>query len=148
MINFNCFEFDDLSNKMLYDILRLRTQIFVLEQKCLYQDMDNLDKKAYHIVLEEHNEIIGYSRIINKKEYYKNFCSIGRVMVKEKERKKEIGNKLVNYSIKKTKHIFNNAPIKISAQSYLIKFYEKIGFQYKGEDYLEDGIPHCAMYLE
>ena len=80
MINFNCFEFDDLSNKMLYDILRLRTQIFVLEQKCLYQDMDNLDKKAYHIVLEEHNEIIGYSRIINKKEYYKKFCSIGRVM--------------------------------------------------------------------
>ena len=94
MINFNCFKFDDLSNKTLYNILQLRSQIFVLEQKCLYQDMDNFDNKAYHIVAEENNEIIGYSRIINKNEYYKDFCSIGRVMVKKKERKKKIGKKL------------------------------------------------------
>lgn len=148
MIKYNCFKFDDLSNRMLYNILQLRSQVFVLEQQCLYQDMDNFDNKAYHVVVEEHNEIIGYSRIINKKEYYKDFCSIGRVMVRKKERKKDIGKNLVNYSIKKAKTVFNNAPIKISAQSYLINFYEKIGFQYKGEDYLEDGIPHCAMYLE
>ena len=147
MIKYSCFSFKELPKKKLYEILQLRSKVFVLEQKCLYQDMDDLDQKAYHILAENKERIVGYSRIIKKGEYYSEFSSIGRVLVDESERKNRVGHGVVEFSVKMIKKIFTNEPIKISAQSYLIKFYENHGFLYKGEDYLEDGIPHSAMFL-
>jgi len=148
MIKFSHYNFEELSNKKLYEILQLRSKIFVIEQKCLYQDLDNLDQNAYHILVEKNNKLIGYSRIIKKGELFPKFCSIGRVLVDKEEREKKTGDDLVDYCVKTAKKLFDKDPIKISAQSYLIKFYKKHGFKYKGDDYLEDGIPHSAMFLE
>ena len=147
MIKYSCYSFEELSKNKIYEMLQLRSKVFDLEQQCLYQDMDGLDQKAYHILAENEDRIIGYSRIIKKGEYYSEFSSIGRVTVDEVERKKGVGSGVVEFSIKMIKKIFINEPIKISAQSYLIKFYENHGFLYKGENYLEDGIPHSAMFL-
>lgn len=148
MIKYSFFNFEQLSNVKLYQTLQLRAKVFVIEQKCLFQDMDDLDQKAYHVLVEKNNKLIGYSRIIEKGIYYSKFCSIGRVLVNKEERKNKVGDGLVDYSIKIAKKLFKKDSIKISAQSYLIKFYEKHGFIYKGEDYLEDGIPHSAMFLD
>jgi|TARA_B110000444_G_scaffold78899_1_gene74603 ElaA protein len=148
MLNFSCFKFEELSNSKLYEILKLRSKIFVIEQKCLYQDMDALDNKAYHILIEKKNSIIGYSRVLEKGSVYKDYLSIGRVCVDEKNRGNKIGDLLIEYSLKLAKEKYKNIPIKISAQSYLKDLYKKHGFIYKGEEYIEDGIPHSAMYLE
>lgn len=148
MIKLSCYDFSSLSNVQLYKILRLRSKIFVLEQKCLYQDMDKLDYKAHHILAEKHNKLIGYSRILEKGNLYSNYSSIGRVLVDNKERGHKVGEKIVKFSIKIIKQKYKEAPIKISAQTYLLDFYKKIGFHHKGRDYLEDGIPHSSMYLE
>ena len=90
--------FQDLSNTEIYQILRLRSEVFVVEQECIYQDIDNKDKKAVHIFLKEKNEIIAYSRVFKEKEYFEN-PSIGRVVVANKRRMYGVGKKIMNISI-------------------------------------------------
>jgi ElaA protein len=104
--------------------------------------------QAVHVLVKEKEQLIGYSRILKKGVSYQKYSSIGRVVVKKEKRKKSIGIKLMEFSIKTCKDLHPNETIKISAQTYLKKFYEKQGFIQKGENYMEDGIPHCAMYLE
>ena len=138
--------FDDLSNTEIYQILRLRSEVFVVEQECIYQDIDNKDKKAVHIFLKEKNEIIAYSRVFKEKEYFEN-PSIGRVVVANKRRMYGVGKKIMNISIDYIKKNIKAKSIEISAQKYLKKFYSNLGFIQQGEEYLEDNIPHLRMFL-
>ena len=138
--------FDDLSNTEIYQILRLRSEVFVVEQECIYQDIDNKDKKAVHIFLKEKNEIIAYSRVFKEKEYFEN-PSIGRVVVANKRRMYGVGKKIMNISIDYIKKNIKAKSIEISAQKYLKKFYSNLGFVQEGEEYLEDNIPHLRMFL-
>ena len=138
--------FQDLSNTEIYQILRLRSEVFVVEQECIYQDIDNKDKNAVHIFLKEKNEIIAYSRVFKEKEYFEN-PSIGRVVVANKRRMYGVGKKIMNISIDYIKQNIKAKCIEISAQKYLKKFYSNLGFVQQGDEYLEDNIPHLRMFL-
>ena len=109
--------------------------------------MDNKDQKAIHIYYKEKNNIIAYTRILKSGDYYEN-PSIGRVLVSEKNRGKELGKKIMRKSIEYIKDNLNEKKIELSAQKYLDKFYKELGFYKKGEEYLEDGIPHQKMFLD
>ena len=132
---------------MLYQIIRLRLEVFVLEQNCIYQDLDNKDQKAIHLVGEEDGKLIAYTRLFKKGDYFEN-ASIGRVIVKKESRKKDYGKTIMQKSIKELKNEYNQENIEISAQKYLIKFYLDLGFKKIGEEYLEDNIPHIKMLLK
>lgn len=140
-------KFSELNIDELYQILRLRTEVFVVEQNCVYQDLDNKDQKAIHIYYKENDEIVAYTRIFKSGDYYKN-PSIGRVVVSKKKRGKELGKKIMNFSIEYIKKNLKCDKIELSAQKYLDKFYKDLGFQKTGKDYLEDGIPHQRMIKE
>jgi ElaA protein len=137
--------FQNLSLQQLYDILQLRSEVFVVEQDCVYQDIDNYDQISTHILAYDKGLLVAYSRILPPNTYFDK-ASIGRVITKESHRKLKLGHKLMQESISYIEETYGKQPIKISAQQYLIKFYSKHGFKPKGEGYLEDGIPHIAMY--
>ena len=139
--------FEELSKLELYKILRLRAEVFIVEQNCVYQDIDNKDQKAHHVILLKDECIIGYTRIFNPGDYF-NEASIGRVVISEKERHNNYGSELMKTSISFIHNQLQEQVIKISAQCYLEKFYKGFGFISKGESYLEDGIPHVAMILK
>ena len=141
------FKYQDLGPDRLYEILKLRSEVFVVEQKCAYQDLDNKDEKALHLVGEENNKIIAYTRIFRKGDFFKN-SSIGRVLVKKEYRNKDYGRKIMTSSIEKLKKDPKEEIIEISAQKYLLKFYSELGFEKVGEEYLEDNIPHVKMILK
>jgi ElaA protein len=137
--SFNEFTIDEL-----YYILQLRSEVFVVEQDCVYQDLDGKDQKALHIYGFKNDKIVAYTRIFKPGDYFDN-ASIGRVVVQENERKFGIGHDVMKASIKAVKTHFKVDKITISAQVYLKKFYKSHGFQQVGEGYLEDGIPHIEM---
>lgn len=139
-------EFQSLSLKELYEIYKLRAEVFVVEQNCVYQDVDDKDLSAIHILLlDEIQQLIGYSRIVAPGLSYKE-PSIGRVLIKKDFRRSNLGEKLMKYSINKSLELFKGQGITISAQSYLENFYNELGFESVGETYLEDGIPHIKMH--
>ena len=140
-------KFSELSIEELYQILRLRSEVFVVEQDCVYQDLDNKDQISVHIFIKEKNEIVAYTRIFKSGDYYKN-PSIGRVVVSKKDRGKELGKKIMISSIDYIQENLKGDKIELSAQKYLDKFYKDLGFYKIGEDYLEDGIPHQRMIKE
>lgn len=137
-------KFNDLSTTELYEILQLRSKVFVVEQDCVYQDIDGNDQKALHIIGTIENKIIAYTRCFRPGDYFRE-ASIGRVVVKESQRKFKRGNQIMNNSIKAIKDHYKTNTIKISAQCYLNKFYTNLQFKPIGEKYLEDGIPHIYM---
>lgn len=139
--------FSELSAQQIYDILQLRSEVFVVEQDCVYQDIDGHDDKAYHVIFYENDILAAYSRILPPGAYFDEL-SIGRVIVKETHRKQNLGHELMTSSIKFALSRYPKSVIKISAQQYLIKFYESHGFVISGEGYLEDGIPHIEMKLQ
>ena len=139
--------FSELNNEELYQILRLRSEVFVVEQDCVYQDIDNKDQTALHRYCRENDEILGYTRIFNAAHYYEN-PSIGRVVVSKKNRGQDIGKKIMIDSIEYIKQNIKGKKIELSAQKYLDKFYKDLGFYKTGEDYLEDGIPHQRMLFD
>jgi ElaA protein len=138
--------FDELSTQELYQILRLRSEVFVVEQNCVYQDIDNKDQKALHLFGTLEGEIIAYSRLFKPGDYFE-FSSIGRVVVAEKHRDKNFGHALIDQSILEIKNRFKVENITISAQLYLKKFYESHGFIATSAMYLEDDIPHIEMKI-
>lgn len=144
-MTFKHFKFKDLSLQKLYDILQLRSEVFVVEQDCVYQDIDNYDQIAFHVFAYDKNTLAAYARILPPKTYFTE-PSIGRIIVKETYRKRDLGHDLMKYCISLIDKFYPNETIKISAQQYLIHFYSKHGFKAKGEGYMEDGIPHIAMY--
>ena len=136
--------FNELTTLELYSILQLRSEVFVVEQDCVYQDIDFKDQKALHIIGFKNDKIIAYTRIFKPGDYFKN-ASIGRVVVDINERKFGYGHIIIKKSIQAIKENFNESIIKISAQLYLKKFYESHEFIQVGDGYLEDGIPHIGM---
>ncbi|WP_293298091.1 GNAT family N-acetyltransferase [Allomuricauda sp.] len=139
--------FNQLTTEELYQILRLRSEVFVVEQDCVYQDVDNKDQKALHIIGTKNGEIVAYTRIFKPGDYFNN-VSIGRVVVSQDQRKYGLGKRIMQASLAAIDQRFPNQPIEISAQSYLLKFYTELGFKITGEEYLEDGIPHRRMLKE
>lgn len=136
--------FEELSLNDLYKVLQLRAEVFVVEQDCVYQDIDGKDQKALHVLGFEGEKLIAYTRIFPPGKYF-NEAAIGRVVVQEKYRKNSYGHEILKASIKVIEERFNTNTIKLSAQTYLKKFYESHGFHQIGDGYLEDGIPHIAM---
>ena len=116
----------------------------MVEQECVYQDIDGKDQKAVHIFFTENEKTIAYSRIFNEGKYFEN-PSIGRVVVAKAERGKELGKKVMIEGAKYIKENFANKNIEISAQKYLKEFYTDLGYEFTGNEYLEDGIPHIRM---
>lgn len=136
--------FEELSTKELYQILRLRSEVFVVEQDCVYQDVDNKDQKALHVIGIKNDEVVAYTRIFKPGDYFDN-VSIGRVVVSQDQRKYGLGKQIMQASLAAINQRFPDKSIEISAQSYLLKFYTELGFNALGEEYLEDGIPHRRM---
>ena len=143
-LNIEVKKFSELSLTELYDILQLRSEVFVVEQDCVYQDIDGKDAEALHIIGYNNNKIVAYTRCFPPGYYFEE-AAIGRVVVKGSERKYGYGHEIMKASARAIEQHFNTSQIKLSAQQYLIKFYESHGFQTIGEGYLEDGIPHIAM---
>ena len=137
-------KFTELSINELYDILRLRSEVFVVEQDCVYQDVDAKDQKALHLFISDKGSIVAYTRMFDKGDYF-NEASIGRVVVQENYRDKKLGHILMKESIEAVKKYYNTSKITISAQKHLKRFYESHGFYQEGDEYLEDGIPHIKM---
>lgn len=136
--------FDDLSAHELYAIMRLRSEVFVLEQQCIYQDADNKDLSAYHLMIRDGDTLIAYARLLPPGISYE-YMSIGRVISKQDYRRKGAGRLLMKEAIKACHELFGEGPIRIGAQLYLKKFYESFGFVQTGEVYLEDDIEHIEM---
>lgn len=141
-----CKEFNDLSTEELYAILQLRTEIFVVEQNCVFQDMDGKDEDAYHLMCYEDDSLIAYTRLLPAGKSYSE-CSIGRVVTKKINRGKGIGKELMAISIEYSYRLFGKSPIRIGAQLYLEKFYSSFGFKKESDIYIEDGIEHIEMVL-
>lgn len=137
--------FTELTNLELYAILQLRNDVFVLEQACLYQDADGKDKECYHLsAIDEEKNLIAYCRILPPGLSYTE-ASIGRVLTAGNQRKLGMGKELMERAIVSTLLQFKCNTIRISAQEYLVTFYQNLGFKAIGNSYLEDNIPHIEM---
>lgn len=136
--------FEALSLDELYNLLQLRTEIFVVEQNCVYQDIDGKDKIALHLIGENEGQLVAYARLFQPHDYFEH-ASIGRVVVKSNFRENKLGHVLMREAIWAIEHHFNETRITISAQVYLKKFYESHEFIQISEEYLEDDIPHIRM---
>ncbi|WMM26295.1 GNAT family N-acetyltransferase [Tissierella sp. MB52-C2] len=140
-------KFNELTTKELYEILKVRAEVFVVEQNCVYQDLDSKDEVSYHLFLEDNSEIIAYLRILPKGISYPE-TSIGRVLTKGTYRKKGLSKEIVQKAIDFIIDILEEKEIKISAQAYLQKFYKGFGFEPTSGIYLEDGIEHIEMLYQ
>jgi len=136
--------FQELTTADLYKIIQARIDIFMLEQNCCYRDCDDKDLHSDHLIGWHDNTIIAYSRLIPPSISYEE-RSIGRVLVREEYRKFGIGKELMQQAITYLSPEVSPQPIRISAQLYLQKFYQELGFQQTSEEYLEDNIPHIQM---
>ena len=139
--------FNELSVEEIYQILKVRADVFIIEQKCIYKDIDGKDEKARHVLGKENNEIIAYTRILEEDDQY-NYPSISRVVVKKQNRGEERGKKIMKETIKYIVEELKEKTIVLAAQKYLEKFYRELGFIAEGEEYLEDEIPHQKMKLK
>ena len=140
-------KFKELSVEEIYQILRIRSEVFIIEQRCIYQDIDGKDEKAMHVMGKNNKEIIAYTRILDRGEYY-DLPSISRVVVTKKNRGKERGKRIMEESIKYINKILKEKTIVLAAQKYLENFYRELGFIPEGKEYLEDEIPHQKMTLK
>jgi ElaA protein len=153
MINttWQCKDFSNLSVEQLYELLKLRVDVFVVEQTCYYPDLDSdknkLDRhpKTIHLLGYQKDELVAYLRVVPKGESYQDKISIGRVAIAETARGKGLGNELMVEALRQCKLNFPNEGIKISAQQHLKSYYQQHGFEQISEMYLEDGIPHIGM---
>ena len=136
--------FNDLSPFELYAIMQLRNAVFVVEQNCIYQDADGKDLQCWHLAGWNGTDLVAYCRIMPAGLSYRHPC-IGRVLSSPDYRNNGFGRELMQKAVAKTIHQFANNIIIISAQLYLQKFYESIGFVKDSDTYLEDNIPHIRM---
>lgn len=136
--------FQALSLEELYQILKLRSEVFVVEQNCIYLDIDDKDQKALHVFGQIDEKMVAYARLFNRNDYFEN-ASIGRVVTHPDFRANKIGHQLMKQAIEAIDNHFGEKQITISAQLYLKKFYESHGFEQTSDMYLEDDIPHIEM---
>ncbi len=135
--------FNELTTMELYRILRARAEIFVVEQDCVYQDLDNKDLNAWHVWYEDEDGVAAYCRVLDKGVSYEGEGSIGRVIAVK--RSTGLGYKVMMEGIRVAEEKFGQTSLRISAQQYAQGFYEKCGFVRVSEPYLEDDIPHVQM---
>jgi ElaA protein len=145
-LNWQLQKFDMLTPAQLYAILRLRSEVFVVEQQCVYLDCDNKDAGALHLAAWHKEKPLAYTRLLPA-GYYFTEPSIGRVVTAPEARGIKLGRELMQRSIEACHQHFGKQSIRIGAQLYLKKFYESLGFVQAGEVYLEDGIEHIEMVL-
>ena len=143
-MNWKIKRFDELTTTELYEILRVRAEVFVVEQTCVYQDLDEKDKKAYHLFCEKNGEIVAYLRILDKGVSYPEI-SIGRVLTRETNRRTGLAREMMQKAISFVEEELSEMQIRISAQLYLKQFYESLGFSVTSDIYLEDDIEHIEM---
>jgi ElaA protein len=144
-ISWTTLPFDALPPLILYDVLRLRAEVFVVEQNCAYQDVDRRDVQAFHLMgYNDQGELVAYARLFDAGQCYEQ-ASIGRVVVAPAYRRYGLGQALMQQAIMRISGLFGAQPIQIGAQLYLMRFYEGFGFGQLGEPYDEDGIPHIHM---
>ena len=137
-------EFSKLSTQMLYDIIRLREKVFVVEQNSIYVDCDNKDLNAIFLIVEDNNQLIATLRILPNDPRY-NTIAIGRFVIDPQYRNQHLGQTMLKDAIDYIYQNFGNNTISISAQQHLEPFYSKCGFIKKSTPYLEDGIMHILM---
>ncbi|NSL88875.1 GNAT family N-acetyltransferase [Chitinophaga sp. Mgbs1] len=144
-MNWDFKTFGELTINELYDILRLRSEVFVVEQNCAYQDLDDYDQQAYHLMGRDANgQLLAYTRIFAPGIKYEE-SSIGRVVTSPKARGTGAGRQLMEKSLSTLENTFGKIAVKIGAQQYLERFYASLGFVSTSEPYLEDGIWHVEM---
>lgn len=136
--------FSELTTPELYEIIKARVNVFVVEQDCPYPDLDDYDQKAVHLWAERDGEVLAYCRIFDKGIKYRE-TSIGRVVTTENGRGTGLGKQLIKYALDVIQNRLGTSEVRISAQDYLLKFYSDFGFQDTGKKYLEDNIPHTEM---
>ncbi len=142
---FSIKKFDALTGKELHDLFALRAAVFVVEQDCVYQDIDGKDQDAFHVLGKQGDKLIAYARLLEKGSSYPDFLAIGRVVVADAYRGKSVGHDLFRFCLQELNERYPKEAIKISAQAHLEQFYKQHGFQKTGAPYLEDGIPHIGM---
>jgi ElaA protein len=144
IIEWKIKRFNELSLTELYAMLELRSEVFVVEQNCVYQDIDGKDQRAIHLLGEINGVLVAYARLFRPNDYFEE-ASIGRVIVKPSYRELKLGHELMTFAIKAIKDELGETKITISAQLYLKKFYQTHGFVPTSDMYLEDDIPHIQM---
>jgi len=136
--------FAQLSPDELYAIIRLRNEVFVVEQNCVFQDADNKDQQCNHLMLWDNENLAACARLLPGGLAYEQM-SIGRIVSSPAYRRTGVGKILVAHAIEACKELYGDGPIRIGAQLYLTKFYSSFGFVETGDVYLEDGIEHVEM---
>lgn len=139
--------FEALTVYELYDILKYRSDVFVVEQDCVYSDMDDLDTRpdTLHLFGYEGDEFVGTCRLLAPTVAYDDYCAIGRVLISEPKRKRKLAEQMMRAAIVETQRRWPDVDCKISAQQHLEAFYQNLGFETVSDMYLEDGIPHISM---
>ena len=147
--NYVCLPFHELSAAQLYEILHLRSDIFVVEQNCIYQDVDRKDIQTgvYHLMMLSEGKLVGYARLLPAELSYPT-PSIGRVLVSSTLRNEGLGREIMQEAINRTQFLWPNHAITIGAQSHLSNFYQSFGFREISKPYLEDDILHVDMQLD
>jgi len=141
-------KYEELTKEELYAILKLRVDVFVVEQNCPYPELDDKDQIAIHVLGMKGLQIAAYTRVFKPNDYFDNYAAIGRIATSDKFRNQNLGREIVKASIDYCWQEYRkDTVIKISAQMYLTAFYESFGFQIEGDEFLEDGIPHIHMTL-
>ena len=146
-MNLEIKKFEELTPEELYEILRVRSEVFVVEQECVYNDVDGKDQKSVHIMIWEDKKILAYLRVIEAGVSY-TAPSLGRVLVVKEARGRRLARRIVVEGMNYITNIWKKSRITIGAQDYLKEFYESLGFKPVSEVYLEDGIPHIDMTYE
>lgn len=139
-----CKQFNELNVQEFHDILKLRIDVFVVEQNCIYHELDDKDQYALHVYAKDDEKIVAYSRVFQPGIYHKN-AAFGRVVVAKKYRGKGIGYEIIKQSLAAVKANFNTTKVWISAQTHLKELYQSFGFIQISDNYLDDGIPHIDM---
>ena len=143
-LNIYIRSYNELNKCELFDIYFLRQEVFIVEQNCVYQDIDQKDQYSYHLMAYDNEILVAYLRIVHPGISY-NEPSIGRVITKIDYRGRGIAKNIMQSAIQKVREVYKHSNIRISAQEYLIPFYTSLNFESIGEVYLEDDIPHIEM---
>lgn len=137
---------ENLTTAEFYECLRLRSEVFVVEQACAYQDLDGLDSASLHLrFVEPPGRLLAYARLLPPGLDFPDSCAIGRIVTSPRARRRGCGRLLVREAIAQCRGRWPSAPIRIRAQTYLLSFYTDLGFVAEGDGFLEDGIPHQQM---
>lgn len=140
-------QFSQLTNEELYSILQLRSEVFIVEQNCPYQDLDGKDQSAVHLFIEDNGEIVASLRILPENVAFEDMA-IGRLIVKKTHRGRGLSKLLMKKAIGYIIDDLGKSRIRLSGQAYLADFYISLGFEKVSECYLEDGIPHFEFFYE